>query len=79
MDPEVSDPMANVTSPAATAAAGPLEDPPDQRVRSHGFSPGPVSDAEAYRYPPPPASSTMDSLPTSTAPTPASLSITVAL
>ena len=47
MDPEVSDPMAKGTSPAATAAAEPLEDPPDQRVRSHGFSPGPVSDAEA--------------------------------
>jgi hypothetical protein len=49
MDPEVSDPSAKVTRPAATAMAEPLEDPPDQRVRSHGFKPGPVRDALAYR------------------------------
>ena len=47
IEPEVSEPMANVTSPAATAMADPLDDPPDQRVGSHGFKPGPVSDAEA--------------------------------
>jgi hypothetical protein len=47
IDPEVSEPMAKGTSPAATAIPDPLEDPPDQRVRSHGFSPGPVSDADA--------------------------------
>ena len=49
IEPEVSDPSANVTSPAATAAAEPLDDPPLQRVRSQGFNPGPVSDAEARR------------------------------
>ena len=48
--------------------ADPLEEPPDQRVRSHGFRPGPVKEAEGNRYPPPPASSTMASLPMSTAP-----------
>jgi hypothetical protein len=30
MDPDVSDPSANGTNPAATAAADPLEEPPDQ-------------------------------------------------
>src|SRR5215472_12096322 len=79
MDPEVSDPIANGTRPAATAAPEPLEDPPDHRLRSQGFSPGPVSDADANRYPPPPASSTIDSLPMSTEPTPESFSMTVAL
>ena len=49
IEPEVSEPRANVTSPAATAAAEPLDDPPLQRVRSQGFNPGPVSDAEARR------------------------------
>ena len=49
IEPEVSDPSANGTRPAATALADPLEDPPDQRVRSHGFSPGPNSDALAMR------------------------------
>ena len=45
MEPEVSEPIAKGTRPAATAAADPLEDPPDQRVRSHGLSPGPISEA----------------------------------
>ncbi len=47
IDPDVSEPSAKVTSPAATAMAEPLDDPPDQRVRSQGFKPGPVSDALA--------------------------------
>ncbi len=47
MEPEVSDPMAKGTRPAATALPGPLEDPPDQRVRSQGLIPGPVSEAAA--------------------------------
>ena len=41
IEPEVSEPMAKGTRPAATAAADPLEEPPDQRVRSHGIQPGP--------------------------------------
>ena len=45
----VSDPSANVTSPEATAMPEPLDEPPDQRVRSHGFNPGPVAEADAKR------------------------------
>ena len=37
IDPPVSVPNAAKTSPAATAAAEPPEDPPGTRVRSHGF------------------------------------------
>src|SRR5258708_5874895 len=76
IDPEVSEPSANVTNPAEVAAADPLDDPPLQRVRSHGFNPGPVCDAEGKRYPPPPASSTMASLPIRIAPAFSSLSTT---
>ena len=47
MDPEVSEPSAKVTRPAATAMADPLDEPPLQRVRSQGFNPGPVSEALA--------------------------------
>src|SRR5260370_21123016 len=47
MDPEVSEPSANVTSPAAVATPEPLDDPPAQRVRSHGFIAGPVAEAAA--------------------------------
>src|SRR5438874_11296648 len=78
IDPEVSDPSANPTSPAAVAAAEPLEEPPLQRERSHGFSPEPVRDADAYRYPPPPASSTIASFPMRIAPPLLSLSTTSA-
>ncbi len=49
MLPQVSDPRAKGTRPAATALPDPDEDPPDQRPGSRGFSPGPCSDAEAYR------------------------------
>ncbi len=49
IDPEVSEPIANVTRPAAVAAPGPLDDPPLQRERSHGVSQGQVKDAFAYR------------------------------
>ena len=49
MEPEVSEPMAKGTRPAATAAPEPLEEPPDQRVRSHGLRPGPKREAEARR------------------------------
>ena len=45
IEPQVSEPMANGTSPAATAAAGPDDEPPAQRVRSHGVRHGPVSEA----------------------------------
>src|SRR5215211_1857028 len=41
IEPQVSEPMAKGTSPAATAAPGPLDDPPDHRLGSHGVRPGP--------------------------------------
>src|SRR5438128_1717238 len=40
-EPPVSVPRAHTTSPAATAAAEPPEDPPGTRSRSHGFRTGP--------------------------------------
>ena len=46
IDPPVSEPSANGTRPAATAAPEPLEDPAAQRLGSQGFRPGPWSDAE---------------------------------
>src|SRR5205823_13386385 len=45
IDPDVSDPIANGTRPAPTAAPEPLEDPPDQCSVFHGLRPGPCSDA----------------------------------
>src|SRR5206468_10449360 len=47
IEPDVSDPIANGTSPAATAAPGPLEEPPLQNLMFHGFKPGPVNEAFA--------------------------------
>src|ERR687893_159687 len=43
IDPPWSPPIAISTSPAATSAALPLEEPPAERVWSWGFSTGPVS------------------------------------
>ena len=45
MEPQVSEPMAKGTSPAATAAAEPEEEPPAQRAVSQGVRHGPVLDA----------------------------------
>src|SRR5438477_3624117 len=47
IEPEVSLPIANGTSPAPTAAPGPLDDPPDQNSGFQGERPGPVNDASA--------------------------------
>ena len=47
IEPEVSEPIANGTRPADTAAPGPLEDPPLQNFVFHGVRPGPVNDASA--------------------------------
>src|SRR5262245_26842529 len=47
IEPDVSEPMANGTSPAATAAAEPDEEPPDQNERSQGVRQGPVKQASA--------------------------------
>ena len=38
MEPHVSDPIANGTSPAATAAPEPLDDPPVQAFAPHGLT-----------------------------------------
>src|SRR3990172_9386161 len=78
MEPHASDPTANGTSPAATAAPEPLDDPPVQAFASHGLTQGPVNDAVGWRYPMPPASSIMASLATSTDPASSSLRITAA-
>ena len=45
IEPDVSEPMAHGTRPAATAEPDPLEEPPDQRSMFQGFRPGPCSDA----------------------------------
>ena len=42
IEPEVSEPIAKGTRPAATAAPGPLEEPPLQWSGFHGVRPGPV-------------------------------------
>ena len=42
IDPHVSEPMANGTSPALTADAEPLDEPPAQVVPPQGLMPGPV-------------------------------------
>src|SRR3989442_6114036 len=78
IDPEVSEPMANGTSPAATADPGPEDDPPLQYSTLHGVFPGPVKEAFARLYPMPPASSALASFATSTATAPPSPAATVA-
>ena len=49
MEPHVSEPIANGTSPAETAEPEPLDDPPLQASRLHGFTPGPVKLAFGWR------------------------------
>ena len=49
IDPHVSVPIANGTSPAATADPEPLEEPPLHVPGSHGLRPGPVNEASARR------------------------------
>src|SRR5262245_8209007 len=78
IEPDVSEPIANGTSPAPTATPEPLDEPPLHDFSSHGLSPGPVNDAWACLYPMPPAISTIASLAASTAPASCSLRITVA-
>ena len=48
MEPQVSVPRANGTSPAATAAPEPLEEPPLHELRLHGLEHGPVKDASGW-------------------------------
>ena len=47
IEPQVSVPSAKATSPAATAAPEPDEEPPVQRSVFHGLRPGPLADAPA--------------------------------
>src|SRR5450759_4254119 len=47
MEPEVSEPIENPTRPAAVAAPGPEDEPPDQKSVFQGVRPGPVNDASA--------------------------------
>ena len=49
IDPHVSEPMANGTSPAATAEPEPLDEPPLHASRFHGLMPGPVNEACGWR------------------------------
>ncbi len=49
MEPQVSEPMANGTSPLETAAPDPLEEPPVHAFASHGLMQGPVKDAVGWR------------------------------
>src|SRR6516225_362142 len=79
MEPHVSVPIANPASPAATMAPDPDDDPQVQQVLSQGFFASPCSDADAYMYPMPPASSIIAALPIRIAPTLCKCSITVAL
>jgi hypothetical protein len=79
MEPHVSVPIAKAASPAATMAPEPEDEPHVQHVVSQGFFASPCKEADAKRYPIPPASSIMDALPSITAPTRVKCSITVAL
>ena len=45
----MSDPMANVAKPAASAAADPAEDPPGEYRRFHGLQVVPQARVEAPR------------------------------
>jgi hypothetical protein len=47
IEPEVSEPMLKATSPAATAAPGPEDEPPLQKSVFQGVRHAPVSDALA--------------------------------
>ena len=47
IEPDVSDPIAKPTSPAAAAIPEPLDEPPLQNFAFHGVRPGPVNDASA--------------------------------
>src|ERR1700730_2608930 len=78
IEPQVSVPMANAASPAATIAPEPDDDPHVQHEGSQGFLASPCKDADAKRYPIPPASSIIAAFPIITAPTRLRCSMTVA-
>ena len=74
-EPPVSVPVVSGTSPAATAAAEPPDEPPGTRVLSQGFFTGPKYE---FSLPEPMANSSQLSLPTQTAPASRTLRTTVA-
>src|SRR5262249_33079970 len=76
MEPPVSEPRANATSPAATAAAEPPLEPPGTREGSHGFPVGPYP---LFSVELPMANSSQFVLPIRMAPAASSRSNTVAL
>ena len=65
MEPPVSEPRETVTSPAATAAADPPEEPPGTRSVSHGLAVGWKAEDSVEE---PKANSSMLVLPTGVAP-----------
>jgi hypothetical protein len=75
IEPPVSVPSEPAASPAATAAAGPPDEPPGTRVRSHGLR---VTLRAECSVDEPIANSSMFDLPSITAPALASRSTTVA-
>src|SRR5262245_7596517 len=77
-DPPVSEPIAAGASPAATATAEPLLEPPATRCvpASHGFQGAPIG---PLRPQPPNANSTMCVLPSAIAPAEISLRTAVAV
>src|SRR3954467_11833318 len=78
IEPQVSVPIAKAASPAETIAPEPDDEPQVQQPSFQGFFAAPLMEAEAKRYPMPPASSIMAALPSSTAPACSSFLITVA-
>src|SRR5688572_19087622 len=75
-EPPVSDPSAIGTTPHATAAADPPDDPPGTRSGANGFRVGPNA---LFSVDDPIANSSKFVLPTSTAPAECSRSTTVAV
>src|SRR5512132_3520286 len=78
IEPPVSEPIAAGTSPAATATAEPLDEPPGTRcvLLSHGFHGVPIG---SLRPQPPNANSTMCVLPIGIIPAAITRSTTVAV
>ena len=76
MEPPVSEPSANGTMPAATAAADPPDEPPGTRSRSQGLCTGPKAE---FSLEEPMANSSQLVLPIGTAPASSARCTVVAL
>src|SRR5215510_2238663 len=68
IEPQVSVPIVRAASAALVIAADPLEEPQVQQLVFQGFFAGPHADADANRYPSPPASSLIAAFPINMAP-----------